>query len=227
MKSKKDCAGKIKEFIKSEMSCSVHGLDHVMRVYNLCLHLAEGENVDMEVLKAATLLHDVANDKESRDKTGKTDHAVEGAKIAEEFLKSIDFPKEKIEHVKDCIVSHRYKNNNKPKTIEAEILFDADKLEAIGAIGIARMFAWIEKNGAHIYKKVEDIEEYARNNLSGKIGGRIQDKSQHSPHIEYETKVKFLLDKLHTNKAKQIGKERLMYFKDFLDRLEKEVKGVC
>ncbi|MFC1645426.1 HD domain-containing protein [Patescibacteria group bacterium] len=214
----------IKEFVRSEMQCSAHSLDHVMRVYSLCLNLVEGE-VDLEVLEASALLHDIASDREQCDKTGKTDHAIEGAKIAETFLRSIDFPKEKINHVKNCITSHRYKTNNEPKTIEAKILFDADKLEAIGAIGIARSYAWIGSNDACIYKEVDDIGEYARENLSGRIGGRIQDKSKHSVQIEHEVKTKFLLKKLYTKKAKEIGEERMIFFENFLKRLEKEVCG--
>jgi len=64
-----------------------------------------------------------------------------------------------------------------------------------------------------------------KENLSGKINGRIQDKTKHSFQIEYETKIKFIADKLYTEKAKEIGKKRIEYFKSFLDNLEKEIRG--
>jgi uncharacterized protein len=223
----KNYTEEIKEFVEDNMDCAAHGLDHVMRVHALCLKLSEGESVDLEVLEAAALLHDIATVGEQKDSSGKTDHAIEGAKVAEKFLKSIDFPKEKINHVSDCIVSHRFRSDNRPKTLEAKILFDADKLETIGAIGIARTFAWIGKNGAHIYRKVDDIEEYAKENLGGKINGRIQDKTKHSIQIQYETKERFILEKLYTKKAKEFGKERMKFHENFLNRLENEVKGLC
>ncbi|HZJ41868.1 MAG TPA: hypothetical protein VFD51_02540, partial [Patescibacteria group bacterium] len=74
--------------------------------------------------------------------------------------------------------------------------------------------------------KVSNIEDYAKENLTeGKINGRIMDKSKHSVHINYETKDKFMLDNLYTKSARKIGKERMAYFKGFLDRLEREVNG--
>lgn len=215
----------IEKFIKKTMICPGHNIDHVLRVYNLCLELAKGEDVDHEVLQAATLLHDIGGAKETADKTGKTDHAVESSKMAEPFLKKLGFPEDKIKHIKDCIISHRYKTDNKPKTLEAKLLFDADKLDALGAIGVARHFVWIGKNNAHIYKKVKDIDAYLEDNCSKKVNGRIKDKSKHSPQIEYEIKIKHIIKRLSTNKAKKVARERLKFFKDFLDRLEKEVKG--
>lgn len=220
-----DKFNKIRSLVEKELAeCSGHDINHVMRVYNICLHIAKGENVDLEILQIAALLHDIGGARETADPTGKTDHAIESVKMAEPILKELNFPTEKIKHIQDCIISHRYKTGNKPKTIEAQILFDADKLDSLGAIGIARAYVWIGKNRANIYKKV-NLEEYIKDNLSGKIAGRIQDKTKHSPQIEYETKTKFLVDKLYTKKAKEIGKERTIYYKEFLDRLEREVQG--
>ena len=219
---------KIKNIVESEENCTDtgHNMDHTMRVYNLCLKLAEGTpNVDFEVLELAALLHDIGGQKEIQDKSGKTDHALVSAEMSEPILKEIGLFDEKIKHIQDCIVSHRFKTENQPKTIEAKILFDADKLDAIGAIGVARAFVWVGNNKAKIYYKPENLDEYIKENLNGKMNGRIQDKSKHSFQIEYETKIKFLVDKLYTEKAKEIGRERTKYFKDFLDRLEKEIKG--
>jgi len=217
---------KIKEAVAGELACSAHSLDHVMRVYNLSLRLAEGEEVDLDVLKAAVLLHDIARVKEDADSSGELDHAVVGAVMAEPILEQIGFPEKKISHVLDCIVSHRYKNGNEPKTREAEILFDADKLDALGAIGVARSFVWVGRNSAKIHTDKDlDIERYIKENLGGKREGRIRDKTKHSPQIEFQTKLKFLIDKLHTEKAKEVCRQRLEFYKDFLDRLEKEVQG--
>ncbi|NOZ44894.1 MAG: hypothetical protein GXP45_07275 [bacterium] len=84
--------------------------------------------------------------------------------MAEAILRDLQYPETKIQHIQDCIVSHRYRTENKPKSIEAKIVFDADKLETVGAIGIARAFARVGRHNAHIYKEV-DIESYAQENL--------------------------------------------------------------
>ncbi|MCK4636106.1 MAG: HD domain-containing protein [Candidatus Moranbacteria bacterium] len=216
---------KIKEIAKEYMvSCSAHNFDHVMRVHNLALTLSKNEDIDLEVIKIATLLHDIGGKKEIEDSTGKTDHAIESAKMAKSILEKLGYSEDKVKHIQDCIVSHRYRTGNKPKTKEAEIVFDADKLEIVGAIGIARAFAWVGKNNANLYRKV-DIEEYAKENMGGKINGRIQNKTKHSPQINYETKDKHILKFLHTDKAKEIAKDRLKFSKDFLDRLENEING--
>ncbi len=215
---------KIKEAVEEKLSCSAHDMSHVMRVYNLCLHLAENEDLDLEVLQAAALLHDIARVKEDNDPSGKTDHAISSAEMAVPILKDLGFPKEKIKHIQDCIASHRYRTGDDPKTKEAQILFDADKLDALGAIGIARSFVWVGRNNAKIYTNA-DIEEYIKDNLGGDINGRIQDKTKHSPQIEFKTKLKFLTESLHTEKAKEAGKERIEFYKNFLDRLEREING--
>ena len=216
---------KIKEIVEKELSCSAHNMDHVMRVYNMCLRLAKDEpDIDLDVLKASALLHDIARVKEDNDPTGKTDHAILGSKMAVPILKELNFSKEQIKHIQDCIISHRYRTENKAKTKEAQILFDADKLDSLGAIGIARSFVWVGRNNAKIYTET-DIEKYIDENLGGKINGRIQDKTKHSPQIEFETKLKFLITKLHTAKAKEICKERIEFYKSFLDRLKREIDG--
>ena len=215
---------KIKEIVEKELSCSAHSINHVMRVYNLALHLAENEDVDFDVLKASALLHDIARVKEDNDPTGKTDHAILSSEMAVPILKKLSFSEEKIKHIQDCIISHRYRTGNEAKTKEAQILFDADKLDTLGAIGIARSFVWVGRNNAKIYTDI-NIEEYINENLGGKINGRIQDKTKHSPQIEFETKLKFLITKLHTEKAKEVCKERIEFYKSFLDRLKREING--
>ncbi|MDD3263140.1 MAG: HD domain-containing protein [Candidatus Absconditabacteria bacterium] len=216
---------KIKELVKKELQfCSAHNFDHVTRVYNLALLLAKDEDVDLDVIKAAALLHDIGGKKEVDDPTGKTDHAIESAKMAEPILEELNYTKDQIKHIQNCIISHRYRTDNKPETLEAKIVFDADKLETVGAIGIARAFVWVGRNNAHIFRKV-NIDEYAKENLGGKINGRIQDKTKHSPQINWETKDKYILDYLHTDKAKEIAKERIKFYKDFFERLENEIDG--
>jgi uncharacterized protein len=219
---------KIKEIVEKELNQekdSAHDIDHIMRVYALAMTIAKSEkDVDLDVLQAGVLLHDIGGAKEAHDSTGQTDHAVIGAEMAKPILEDLGFSADKIKHIQDCILSHRYRNDYKAETIEAKIVHDADKLETVGAVGLARAFAWVGKHKAKIYKKM-DIDEYIKENQGGKLNGRIQDKSKHSAHINYEVKDKFLLEKLYTETARAIGRERLSYYKEFLDRLEKEVNG--
>jgi len=223
--NEKEKEEQVKKIVKKELEyCPAHDFDHVMRVYHLALRFAKGKRVDLEVVKLGSLLHDIAGKKELDDPTGSTDHALEGAKMAKDILEKLDFPEKKIKHIQECIISHRYRTGNKPKTQEAKIIFDADKLETAGAIGIARAFVWVGRNGAYIYKK-GDIKKYKKENLGGSINGRIRDKTKHSPQLNWETKDRYILDYLYTNKAKEIAKKRKRFTEKFLERLEEEVKG--
>ncbi|MBN1052113.1 HD domain-containing protein [Clostridium botulinum] len=203
----KEKYSKIIEIVKDKLTCSAHNLDHVFRVYNLCLTLAKDErNVDFEVLIPAALLHDIARVEESQDKTGKIDHAVLGGDLAEEILRDLEYNEEKINKIKDCIIAHRFRTGNEPKTIESKILFDADKLDVIGATGIARTFMLAGQFGQRLTVD-ESLDEYLE--LNTVENERIKDVSKHTPFIEYEVKFKKIPEKLYTKKAKEIGEKRI------------------
>jgi uncharacterized protein len=213
---------KIKEKMISELSCSAHNIDHVQRVFNLCRIIASTEdNVDMRVLEPAALLHDIARVIESNDQSGIVDHALLGSEMASEFLIEIEYPKELIMKIKHCILTHRFRSGNEPISIEAKILFDADKLDVIGSVGIARTFMLAGQFGQRI--TASSNVEYEESNIVE--NGRIKDVSKHSPLMEYEYKFKKVPDKLYTQKGKKMGKERLEYMKNFFTRLEEEMNG--
>jgi uncharacterized protein len=215
---------KIMEIVQDKLTCSAHNLDHVFRVYNLCLLIAKHEeNVDLDVLIPSALLHDIARVEESKDKTGKLDHAILGGEIAEDILRKLQYEEEKIQRIKHCIIAHRFRTGNEPNTIEAKILFDSDKLDAIGAIGIARTFMLSGQFGQRIIGK-ELLNEYMESNTVE--NGRLKDVSKHTPFIEYEVKFKKIPDKLYTNKAKEIGKERLKFMEEYFNRLQMEIEGI-
>jgi uncharacterized protein len=217
----------LKIIVEKEMqeAGSAHDIDHVMRVYNLCLYLARDEpHVDYDVLKISVLLHDVARVKEDKDDSGNTDHAVLSAEMAEEILRELDYSERKIGQVKHCIATHRFRSDNEPKTKEAKILFDADKLDVIGAIGVARCFIIAGQFGERIHSSVP-IDDYIKENLvDGKRNGRIKTTSKHAPNIEFETKFKYIPDKLYTLKAKELAKQRIKYMEHFFERLKKDIK---
>lgn len=215
---------KIIEIVQDKLTCSAHNLDHVFRVYNLCLLLAKYEkDVDLEVLIPSALLHDIARVEESQDKTGEIDHAVLGSVIAEDILRNLEYGEDKIEKIKHCIIAHRFRTGNKPNSIEAKILFDSDKLDVIGASGIARTFMLAGQFGQRLTVN-EPLNDYLKSNTVE--NGRLKDVSKHTPFIEYEVKFKKIPDKLYTRKAKEIGIERLNFMEKYFERLKLEIDGM-
>ncbi len=110
----------------------------------------------MQILIPAALLHDIARPLE--DETGKP-HEIEGARIAEEYLRTIAFPDSLITPITDAILTHRFRSDLSPKTLEGQILSDADKLDAMGAVGIARAFLTAGERGGDITDAINHIEE--------------------------------------------------------------------
>jgi len=212
---------KIWRAVKKELSDSAHGIHHTERVYHLCKKLSS-EKVDEDVLLPAAILHDIARDQEDNDDSRKTDHAELGAEMSEKILMEIGFEQNKIEEIKHCIRTHRFRGNKKSETIEAKILSDADKLDAIGAVGVARMFMLAGQFEEHIYRFV-DPELYAEKNMTQ--DGMVKKISDHSPNLEYELKLKKIPERLYTEKAKEIAKERLDHMESFFSRLEREIEG--
>ncbi|NSB14079.1 HD domain-containing protein [Clostridium beijerinckii] len=215
---------KIIEIVQDKLTCSAHNLDHVFRVYNLCLLIAQHEkDIDLEILIPSALLHDIARVEESQDKTGEIDHAVLGSVIAEDILRTLEYEEEKIEKIKHCIITHRFRTGNEPNTMEAKILFDSDKLDVIGASGIARTFMLAGQFGQRLTVN-ESLDKYLKGNTVE--NGRLKDVSKHTPFIEYEVKFKKIPDKLYTDKAKEIGKERLKFMDEYFNRLKSEIEGI-
>ncbi len=217
----------IKKIMEKELSSSAHDTEHTFRVLHLAKKIAKNEGkADMEVIELAALLHDIARVKEDSDKTGNTDHALLGAEMAEKILKRFGYPESKIHVVSDAIRTHRFRGENIPQTLEAKILFDADKLDAIGAVGIARAFMVAGEKGEPLYREVPDLDSYKKENLvGGTLNGRIKDISKHSVNIEYETKFKKIPDRLFTDTAKKIARKRLTFMEEFFERLKEEIEG--
>ncbi len=217
---------KMKEIVERKLSCSAHAMDHVMRVYTICLQLAKYESgIDLDVLKTAALLHDVARVKEFKDKTGSIDYAALGTEMATKILRTLCYSEEKIALVNHCIAAHRFRGNVKPQTKEAKILFDADKLDVLGAIGVARSFMMAGEYGQRIYSGIP-LEEYLTDNVVGaKTNGRIKDISKHAPNLEFELKFRHVPERLYTRKAKEIAEERLRFMENFFERLRMEMRG--
>jgi uncharacterized protein len=218
---------KIKEIVQKELAHSHHDLEHVERVHDLCIRIAREESkADLDILRTAALLHDVARIRELDDTRGTVEHAALGAKMAEEILRKLNYGNEKIAQIKHCVAVHRYRRNRKPRTVEAKILFDADKLDALGAVGIARCFLIAGRYDQRIYSDIP-LKQYVNDNVVARRKTRIQlkDISKHSPNLEFELKLKHIPERLYTRKAKEIAEQRLAFMEEFFNRLKAEVKG--
>ena len=189
---------------------SHHDKYHIERVYNLAVRLAKEEKADLDTVKAAALLHDIARAKE--DEGSIDDHANEGAKMAQKILEEVNFPKQKIARVIHCIETHRFRKGLAPKTLEAKILQDADRLDIIGAIGIARVFA----RGGWSNKPIYDPSIPPKEKYDGKSETTVN-------HIR--EKLLKIKDAINTETAKRIAEARHRYVERFLERLLKEWKA--
>ncbi len=207
--------GKIEQIAKSHFanSISCHDWDHVLRVYNLAVVLAKKEKANMAVVKTAALLHDIKRTEEILG-GGQFCHALEGAKEAEKILQKLDYDKDFILAVKHAIKAHRYRNNIKPCSLEAKILSDADKLDALGAIGVGRAFLWCGRHGSRLHNI--DKKSVLANNPHDK---------NHTLYTEYMVKLRFLKNKMFTKAGRKIAQERTIFMANFIKRLDNEIKG--
>ena len=183
-----------------------HSFDHVSRVCKMAERISEGQDVDMDIVRASALLHDVARVREGELKVC---HAEEGARMAPGILNEVGFPAEKIDAVVHAILVHRYSKCLKAETREAEILQDADRLDALGAVTIARIFSFggLKRRLMHI---------------SGQTG---REDNKTSPSHFYRKIFKLNPETFKTPKAREIARSRYDYVKGFVDRFEKEWEG--
>jgi len=136
---------------------TAHGFDHVLRVTALAECIARAEGADLEIVRTAALLHDVAAHGQDRD-----DHHLVGAERTVRILLNMGWPAARTEAVAHCIRAHRFRSSSSrmppdeigrkdvPQTLEAQCVFDADKLDAIGAVGVARAFAYSRRENTRV-----------------------------------------------------------------------------
>ena len=141
---------KIEQYMLTCCGESVHDSEHIYRVLYNALDIAKTEdNVDLEILITACLLHDIARVDELANK--EIDHAIYGSEKAYTWLTQNGFDEKFSRKVRECIKTHRYRGNNIPESIEAKILFDADKIDAAGFMGIARTLMYKGLKGQPLY----------------------------------------------------------------------------
>ncbi|MGD8473049.1 MAG: HD domain-containing protein, partial [Anaerolineae bacterium] len=174
-----------------EEADAIHDFDHVQRVLATAERLARAENADWEIVRTATLLHDVARGHGDRMAE---DHAHAGAEIARQLLSG--HPPEKVEAVAHAVAAHRFRAGPAPQTIEAKVLHDADKLDAIGAIGVARAFAFGGFEGQRLWADVPPGYQES-----------LATRHEHTPVHEFHMKLSKIKDRLLTPSARKLAAE--------------------
>lgn len=198
----------------------VHGYDHVLRVLRLAEHLASQEGADFEIVRAAALFHDalIQLPDEQRDSEAvRSDHHARSAEYAGLVLSSEGWSGERIEAVQHCIQAHRYRDEStRPQTLEAKVLFDADKLDAIGAVGVARAIAYAVQHGQPFYSA--PTPEFI-------ASGRTQPGEPHSAYHEFLYKLIKIKDRLFTLTGRTLAEERQRRMIDYFEALALEMQG--
>jgi uncharacterized protein len=189
-----------------------HNWDHTNRVCRLCERLGAAEGVDMDVLLAAAYLHDIGRSLQD-DSNGAVCHAEAGAGMAASIIDELDFSEGQKENILHCIRAHRFRSDCPPRTPEAKVLFDADKLDAIGAVGIARAYLFAGEVGARLHNgetPIEDSRPYS-----------IDDTG----YREYTVKLCKIKRRMQTKEGVKLADERHAFMEEFFKRFIEENEG--
>lgn len=203
-------------FVKEQLQNAEGGHDwfHIERVYKNSLLIAESEECNLEIVKLGALLHDIADSKfHDGDETI-------GPKVAREFLEKEKVAEETILHVLNIIENISFKGGNldeKFSSKELDIVQDADRLDAIGAIGIARTFNYGGFKNRPIYNP----------NVAPKLNmSKEEYKNSEAPTLNhFYEKLLLLKDKMNTDSGKKIAKERHEFMMKFLSQFYAEWDG--
>lgn len=199
----------------------IHDFAHVLRVYRMAESLALAEGADLDIVRAAALLHDAQGATPSSAQGGSAEerasHHQSSAEFAALVLREEGWPIEKIAAVQHCIRAHRYRSSGEtPFTIEAKVLFDADKLDVLGAIGAARTIGYAVLDGQPFYS--EPSEKFLRSGIK-------EDGEPHSSYHEFIFKLRNVKDRLFTPTARALAEKRHQYLVDFYEQMQEEIAG--
>lgn len=189
---------------------TAHDFDHIMRVFKNAQNICKKENAHEKLVLSAVLLHDVVSYPKS-DKRSKLS-SIKSAEESKKILKKFNFTKEEIQIISDAIRDHSFSRNVIPATLEGKILQDADRLDAIGAIGIARVFA-VGGSEKRPFYNIKDPFCKSRT---------PNDKIWILDH--FYRKLLKLESLMNTKSGKIEAKKRTRVLKDFLNELKKEIQ---
>jgi len=191
-----------------------HDWEHSLRVLRLCRQIGPHEGGDARVLELAAVLHDIGRCRQDAAR-GEVCHAALGAAMAAKLLAGLGLDPARTANVIPCIRAHRFRGAARPETIEARILFDADKLDAIGAVGVARAYLFAGEVGAMLHNPNHDIRNtraYTRDDTG---------------YREFECKLRHVKDRMLTGEGRRLAEDRHRFMMVFFERLLSEIDGHC
>jgi uncharacterized protein len=189
-----------------------HGPDHTERVLQNALAIGRRMGARLDILIPAALLHDIGRSEESRSQ-GALCHADLGADMAEPILRELGYSKEDQAAICHCIRAHRFRGSTEPETIEANIIFDADKLDSIGAIGIGRAFLFAGQIGARLHNA--DLDHTKTKAYSG----------EDTAYREFQVKMSKVRGQMLTAIGRQVARKRHEFMETFFAELNLEIYG--
>ncbi|MDD2390905.1 MAG: HD domain-containing protein [Desulfobacterales bacterium] len=190
-----------------------HDWDHTLRVCRLCEHIGPAEAADMDTLMIAAYLHDIGRCYQDRSE-GAVCHADKGAQMAWPLIRRLALSKEQKLNIIHCIRSHRFRGSHAPETTEAKVLFDADKLDSIGAIGVARAYLFAGEIGAKLHNPdipPEDARAYSADDTG---------------YREFKVKLCNIKNRILTREGRKLADERHEFMEAFFNRFLKEYEGI-
>jgi len=201
---------RLREYVKKRLeNDAAHDFEHVMRVFKNATMIASKEKADIGVISAAVLLHDIVSYPKSGPRSKKS--SLESAEESKKILKRYDFSKDEIKIIADAIRDHSFSRGVVPQTLEGKILQDADRLDALGSIGIARTFAVGGAENRPFYNKDDPFCKKRS----------PDDKSWTLDH--FYKKLLVLEKTMNTKTGKKMARKRIKIMKRFLDQLKKEI----
>ena len=204
---------------REEAGDASHDYDHIVRVMALADTLQEREGGELPIIWAAVALHDIGQERERRHGG---DHAQIGADMAADLLMDIHFPQQAIPAVQQAIREHRMTGGIIPHTVEGRILYDADKIDCLGAIGIGRLYCITGLYNQKIYSTLPpDIVEP----VEPLVVRELRRNPNYSPSIEFRLLFGNLPERMTTTTGRILAQERYDYMANFFSRLQREIEG--
>ena len=190
-----------------------HGPDHSERVLQNALTIGRQMGAELTVLTPAALLHDIGRKEESLSR-GRICHARRGAEMAAPLLRELGYQEFEIEAICHCIRTHRFRSGRRPASLEAEILYDADKLDSIGAIGIGRAFLFAGQIGARLHNPEQDPTDTSPYSL------------EDTAYREFRVKMSKVRKQMLTPVGRELAEQRHAFMQTFFDQLTRETSGM-
>ena len=190
-----------------------HGPDHSERVLQTALTLGRRMGARLEILAPAALLHDIGRREESQSR-GRICHAERGAELAAPLLPELGYSVAEVAAICHCIRAHRYRSATEPASLEAQILFDADKLDSIGAVGIGRAFLFAGQIGARLHNPETDPARTRAYSL------------EDTAYREFRVKMSRVRDQMQTAAGREMAEQRHAFMETFFAQLTRETSGL-